>query len=418
VSPGHIARTASAALVAAVALGTGGCGFSSEESGGGGGRTLNLYAANEVGFDEAIANCNKEAKGRYRINYVRLPRTADAQRELMARRLAAEDSDIDLLSMDVPWTAEFAEAGWIKEWKGERGRRALEGRLDGPVRTVRYEDKIWAAPFTTNTQLLWYRKDRVKKPPRTWDELIDAAEKLPAGQRGIAVQSARYEGLATWVNSLVASGGGTIIDEDGKPTLDQTTTKAAEIVKRLATSTAAPPGMANLEEDTSNQTFQSGASSFQLNYTFIYTAAAETKGLQKNIGWARWPRVDPDEPSHVTLGGFNLGVGEYSKNPELAFEAAECLAKPEQQTTITGMGGLAPTTEALYDDPKVKKALPFAALMRESLDEGAPRPVSPAYSDVSLAIQKSFHPPPEIDTESINKDLEDRLGKAAEGKVF
>ena len=84
----------------------------------------------------------------------------------MARRLAAEDSDIDLLSMDVPWTAEFAEAGWIREWKGERGRQALVGRLEGPVRTVKYEDKIWAAPFTTNTQLLWYRKDRVKEPPR------------------------------------------------------------------------------------------------------------------------------------------------------------------------------------------------------------------------------------------------------------
>ncbi len=93
---------------------------------------MTLYAANEVGFDEAIAACNKEAQGRYSISYVRLPRTADAQRELMARRLAAEDSDIDLLSMDVPWTAEFAEAGWIREWEGERGRQALEGRLEGP----------------------------------------------------------------------------------------------------------------------------------------------------------------------------------------------------------------------------------------------------------------------------------------------
>ncbi len=168
--------------------------------------------------------------------------------------------------------------------------------------------------------------------------------------------------------------------------------KAAEIIKRLATSSAAPAGMANLEEDTSNQTFQSGAASFQVNYTFIYPAAEEIKGLQKNIGWARWPRVEPDEPSHVTLGGFNLGVGRYSKNPDLAFEAAECLARPEQQTTITAAGGLAPTTESLYDDPKVKKALPFAALMRESLDEGAPRPVTPAYSDVSLGDPEDVPP--------------------------
>ena len=130
------------------------------EDTGGGGQRVSLYGANEVGFAEAIAACNKKADGRYRITYVPLPRTADAQRELMARRLAAEDSDIDLVTLDIPWTAEFAEAGWIREWEGERGQKALEGRLDGPVRTVQYEDKVWATPFTTNTQMLFYRKDR------------------------------------------------------------------------------------------------------------------------------------------------------------------------------------------------------------------------------------------------------------------
>ncbi len=87
------AALAGVALVAAVA--GGGCGFSSEETSGGGKR-VTLYGANEVGFPEAVAACNKEAEGRYNISYVRLPRTADAQRELMARRLAAEDTDIDL----------------------------------------------------------------------------------------------------------------------------------------------------------------------------------------------------------------------------------------------------------------------------------------------------------------------------------
>jgi multiple sugar transport system substrate-binding protein len=120
----------------------------------------------------------------------------------------------------------------------------------------------------------------------------------------------------------------------------------------------------------------------------------------------------------VTLGGFNLGVSAYSKNPELAFAAAECLASPESQTTITSLGGLAPTTEALYDDPKVKKAFPFAALMRETLDDGAPRPVSPAYSDISLAIQKTFHPPESIEPKSVLEELKDRLDKASEGKIF
>jgi multiple sugar transport system substrate-binding protein len=399
-----------AGIVATVAVG---CGFSSEETSGSG-RTVTFYAANEVGFPEAIAACNKQANGRYNISYVRLPRTADQQRELLARRLAAEDSDIDMMTLDIPWTAEFAEAGWVREWAGQRGQQALEGRLEGPAETVEYEDRIWATPFTSNAQMLFYRKDMIDQPPETWDELIDMAEEMDTT---VAVQAARYEGLTVWVNSLVASDGGTIIGPNGQPTLGRSTVRAAEIVRRLATSVPAP-GLSNMREDTANFAFQDGSSNFQLNYSFIYPAAAEIEGLQENIGWVRWPRVNPNEPSHVTLGGFNIAVSEYSESPELAYEAAECMAAPEQQGIITGLGGLAPTTETLYDTKEVEEALPFADLMRETIDDGAPRPVSPAYSDISLAIQKTFHPPESVDPGNIVDELQDRLDKAADGKLF
>ena len=81
-------------------------------------------------------------------------------------------------------------------------------------------------------------------------------------------------------------------------------------------------------------------------------------------------------------------------------------------------GGLPPTTESLYDDPKVKKAYPFADLLSQSIEDAAPRPINPAYSDISLAIQKSFHPPDSIKPDEIESKLEERLEKAAEGKIF
>ena len=81
-------------------------------------------------------------------------------------------------------------------------------------------------------------------------------------------------------------------------------------------------------------------------------------------------------------------------------------------------GGLAPTDEALYDDPKIKKAFPFSNLLRDTLDDGVPRPVTPAYSDVSQAIQRTFHPPDSLKADGIIEKLEDRLDKAADGKIF
>ena len=56
-----------------------------------------------------------------------LPNDADQQREQLVRRLAAKDSDIDLISMDVIWTAEFAEAGWISRGRRPRRKQVTEG---------------------------------------------------------------------------------------------------------------------------------------------------------------------------------------------------------------------------------------------------------------------------------------------------
>ena len=394
-----------------------GCGFE-EEGGAGSGTRLTFYAFNEPGgaYEQALDTCSKESNGKYSLEYVRLPTDADQQRELIVRRLAAEDSDIDIIAMDVIWTAEFAEADWILPWEGERAERAREGKLDGPLRTAEYNGQLWANPFTSNTQLLFYRKDRVKNLPEdaTWDQIIDIAAE---NGTGVEVQAARYEGYTVWINSLIASAGGSLVDEEGDVQVDDSAERAAEIIKRVADE-AQPEGMSNNKEDQARLGFESGRSDFEVNYSFVWASAQEKEGFADKIAYARYPRVNEDEPSKVTLGGINLGIGAYSKNPDLAFEAAECLQRPENQIVAAEKGGLAPTTEALYDDPKVKKAFPFGDIMRESLDEGVPRPVTPAYADVSLAVQKTFHPPDGIDPGAVVDELKDKLDKAAEGKIF
>jgi trehalose/maltose transport system substrate-binding protein len=414
----HIARTALVALVAAVGLAVAGCG---SDNGGGGSRTVNWYVFNEPGgaFDQAIKTCNQEANGRYKINYVRLPTDADQQRELLVRRLAAKDSSVDLVGMDVIWTAEFAGAGWIKEWTGANRADAEKDRLGGPLKTVEYLNKVYAAPFTSNTQLLWYRKDQVPNPGNTatWDRLIDTASKKG---KAIEVQGRQYEGLTVWVNALVEGAGTPLVNQEGNVTASNAAIeKAASIIKRLATSKAAPPGLGTNAEDEARLGFESGRSDYQVNYTFIYPSAAEVAGgFQKKIGWARYPRTEADKPSRPPLGGINIGVGNYSNNPDLAFAAARCLTQVKNQAVASEKGGLPPTSKAGYNDPKVKKAFPFSALLRESINAAGPRPITPAYADITQAIQKTFHPEDQIQPSDVVSKLKDRLKKAGEGKIF
>jgi len=381
--------------------------------------TLHWYVFDEPSgaFQEAARRCSAASDSAFRVELIPLPTDADQQREQLVRRLAARDPDIDLLGMDVIWTPEFAEAGWIVPWSEDAARSVSKGRLEGPLASARYRGRLWAAPFTTNAQLLWYRTDRVDHPPGTWDEMMEMAEAL--GEDGtIEAQGERYEGLTVFFVSLLASAGGSVLEpapgdsSAAEVALPPEPTRAAlRILQRLAHSPAADPGLARAREDQARRAFETGGASFMVNYTFVWPSARENAPeVWRNMGWARWPGVYPGRPSRVTVGGINLGVGAYSRHPELAFRAASCIASAENQRIAAARGGLPPTTAALYDEADVRETFPFADLLRETLRDAVQRPRTPLYNDVSLAISRTLHPLSKIRPE----ETYDRLRAAVE----
>jgi multiple sugar transport system substrate-binding protein len=381
-----------ATFVAALAV-VAGCG------GGGSGGTaeLQFWSYNEPSgaFDSAVKYCNQQSQGEYEISYQKLGANADLQRQQLVRRLAAKDSSIDLLAMDVIWTSEFAEAKWIKAFPDDVRQEVSKDTLQGSLETATYQDKLYGAPANSNTQLLWYRKDKVDKPPETWQELIDMAKKMDTK---IEVQAAAYEGYTVWINSLIQSAGGSILSAPDKASLEQAPLqKALGIISSLAKSSVADPSIANSKEDSGRQAFEKGVAFFQINYPFIYPSAEAIKGFQDKIGWAPYPRVDANTPAKAPIGGFNFGVGGYTKHPKEAFDAVACLRNERNQRIAAEKGGLPPTLETLYDNEEFKKAYPFADLIKESIDGGAPRPATPLYADLSLAIATALSPPNSFD---------------------
>jgi multiple sugar transport system substrate-binding protein len=389
------------------------------ESGSSGPVTLNFWAYNEPGgtFRAAAENCTEDSGGRYRIAFNPLGNDPNTQRQSLVRRLAAEDSSIDLMSMDVIWTAEFAEAGWIKAWPEDRAQKIRQGTLKGPIGTATYQGRLYAAPANSNTQLLWYRKDKTPDPPQTWKGLIDKA-----AQEGsfVEIQGADYEGVVVWFNSLIQSAGGSIVQGQGDqervglqrgPTMQALETMA-DLGKR-----AANPSISTQKEDQNRLAFETGQSIFQVNYPFIYPSAKENaKDLFKQLAWAPYPRVDANQASKAPIGGFNWGVGAYTKHPEEAFDAAACMRDERNQREFAITGGLPPTLESIYDDPKFQKQYPFGDVIRRQLDDAAVRPVSPSYADISLAISTTVSPPTQLDPAAAYDELRTKVEQALESK--
>ena len=402
------------AALAATALSA--CGSSSDGSGP---RELTFFVAIQPGgtIEDNAKRCTEESNGKYKITPEFLPTDASQQREQLVRRLGAEDPSIDIVGMDVIWTGEFANAGWVDEWTGPLKQQATENVFKNVIETASFEGKLFAAPFNTNTQLLWYRKDLVKEPPKTWDEMIEQAEALEEAGT-IQVQANRYEGFMVWANALIESAGTEILSGPEAVDLEQgPTEKALEVMGRLANSSAAPASLSTSDEDSARLGFEGGESAFMTNYTFAYASAqSEAPEIGKEMGFARFPEVVPGTPSKPPLGGFNLAVSAFSKNKDVAFEAATCLADSRSQKTAVELDGLPPSRSDLYTDKAVQKAYPgFAQLVKESIEAAGPRPTTPAYQDVSLAVQRTLHPPDKIDPDdasSIYEELKSNLEDA------
>jgi multiple sugar transport system substrate-binding protein len=145
---------------------------------------------------------------------------------------------------------------------------------------------------------------------------------------------------------------------------------------------------------------------FMVNWPYVWRAAVAgvatgtvDRAKLADIGWARYPRARADRPSRPPLGGIALAVGAFGRHPDLAVEAIRCLTTAESQAAYLLDSGNPAARGAVYDDPAVRRALPMADAVRESIRDAAPRPLTPYYPDVSAAVVRAFHPPADVEPE-------------------
>ncbi len=256
--------------------------------------TLNYWSFpdNSGAIQQAVDTCSAASGGKYTIVYNKLPTDADSQRQQLVRRLAAHDSSMDILGLDVTWEAETAhrlaahdssmdilgldvtweaetaQAGWILPWTGADKAAAVKDTLPTMLQTATWNGQLYAVPYNTNTQLLWYRSDLVPTPPTTWAQMIADAEQLAKEGKPhyIEIQGAQYEGATVWFNSLLASAGGSVLNASSTaPSLGAPAVKALQLMSQLANSPAAEPSLAVQQEDQNRLAIEGGSAAFELN---------------------------------------------------------------------------------------------------------------------------------------------------------
>ena len=374
------------------------------------------YINPDLGGQEKVAeNCSTDD---YTVSVEVLPQDASQQRIQLVRRLAAEDPAIDLMSIDPPYTAEFAEAGFLEEIPQDQQDLMREQSFTSAVDAATWKDQLVVLPFWSNTQVLWYRKSFVEKAgidmqqPQTWSSLIETAED---NNGTVAVQANKYEGYVVWINALVESAGGSLIEEaekgaDAEVTVgEEPGSKAAEVIEDLAASEAAPSDLSVSNEGTAGTTFGGDEGAFMVNWTYIWNNYDEAQPeVAKDIGYAPYPQVEEGQESAPPYGGIGIGVSKYSDHTEEALAAAACIVEPENQGINAELTGNMPASAEGYDYPPLKKQYTedLLQLFQDSLQRAAPRAVTPYWGDISLSLQNTWHPASGVDPETAESSAE------------
>jgi len=351
---------------------------------------------------------------------VSLPRSADAQHSEMRATAQSEVPDADVYNLDITWTAAFASAGFILPLDDDL--LDTSGFLAAPLETCKFDGKLWALPFNTDAGLLYYRKSvpdsalPTTLPPRSNDvrALHDA---VPGIEAGFVTPLAAYEGLTVSALEAIWAEGGDVYDaEKDLVVIDSKEARAG--LRKLAEAMnpvdglppAVHPQSMTFREDTSREAFRSGKVPLMRNWPVAYGQLRTGDRPMTDFGVRSLPG-----PS--VLGGQNLAVSSSTDNPQAAQELVEFLTSEESERRLFRDGGLPATRTAIYEDPRVLRNRPYAAILRQVLDTNArARPGTTHYALFSSTFQ-------DIVTQTLSQrgelpeDAVARLTKALHGRV-
>ncbi|MGI8856019.1 MAG: ABC transporter substrate-binding protein [Thermomicrobiales bacterium] len=366
--------------------------------------TINWFASRDTtGYGPKQVAAFNAANKTIQISYQEQGATTQDLHDKFVTVATAKDPSADIVSMDVPYVPEFAAAGWTIALDdalagGERAK-FYQGTLDGAT----YNSKVYAIPWFNNGPGLFYRKDLLAKaglqPPKTYDELLAACQKLQTPQlAGFIQQMPQSEGgIINWMEYLWGYGGD-LVDDKLNVVVDKGTAgvdsmqKLKDFIykdKIMPESTLA----LKLGQDAVNIFATGGALFLRIWYGNISTMydPKQTKLTTDQWDVTSLPSKDGVKPGPGCLGTWNLGVSNYSKHQKESIEAIKWITSLEQQTARMLDNVNLPSRPAVFDNAQIQAKYPYSKSAQASLDNLKPRPVTPFWGQMSAdAVQPQF----------------------------
>jgi trehalose/maltose transport system substrate-binding protein len=328
------------------------------------------------------------------------PETATAQLITWQKLLQSRPAAPDVYAIDVIWPGLLADN--LLDLKPYVPPQEIAVHFPELIANNTVNGRLVALPYNVNEGLLYYRSDLLREygyraPPKTWQELEAMASRIQAGERakgnkdfwGFVWQGDPSEQLTcTALEWQVSEGGGSILNENGSPTVNNPKTiRAWERAARWVGSIS-PPGVIAYKELDAMNVWEAGKAAFMRDWATAYPLARDQNSPTRDR-FAVAPLPRGAFGAAATLGGKGYGVSRHSLHPREAVMLVRFLCSREQQLRRCQNSAEPPTIPELYNDPQVLASNPeFPLVLQVFRKDAASRPSRSAgtiYPDVSRA---------------------------------
>lgn len=360
-------------------------------------------------YDEGVGEPTRAAIDKFNasqsaivVKSYNLPYDANNLHDDFVSKMAAQDTGIDIMALDVVFVSEFAAAEWINKMDDLYTVKELDAFLPGTVEGAKYNGVLYAAPWFTNASVLFYRTDLleqagIKKVPKTWQEWQDAYKMVgkDAVEYAFSFQGNQSEAMVCDWNEFIWSFGGKVLDENGKPVSNSKENIEATRFMAGLVGTLAPEDVTTYAESESEEIFKQGKSLTCRTWsgswnTFNNEAESQVAG---KVGMTFLPVNDAASSGRSCMGGLDLVTNAWidEAHKEAANTFIKWLTSEEVEKEFTLMSSQPPAIKAIYSDADVLAKIPFYKDFFSIIEAGGTRPQSPNYAELSDAIQRNVY---------------------------
>jgi multiple sugar transport system substrate-binding protein len=357
-------------------------------------------------------NANEEPLTKIHVQLDTVAGGATAAHSEMLGDAQAGSTAYDVYNLDNEWVPEFAAGHYVRSLTGSG--LPTGGFLGLPLASSQYQGQLYAAPFTTDAGLLYYRTDLVSKKQLTGlssfpglvsqagQDMDKASAQGPAATIGYAGQFAGYEGLTVNLLELTHADDKDAFRADGTIRDSNAVTEALTQLQAALGGPIPQAELGSYDEAQGVAEFSVGQVVFMRNWPIYYSQLTAAKGkgasqASRDVGVTQLPF-----PS--VLGGQDLAIAQASRHPSAALRVIEYLTSAQAERCLFAVAGFPATRDSAYANVplptgydtvsgqplcgnQVGPSVHIAAQIKAAVNGAFLRPRTPYYTEFSSLIQ-------------------------------